>query len=95
MTSTSSGHARAAAGSGPPINELIALGALLALAAWGLIEWSGRGGIPVAWGPAEAFGRIAGRSLSLADLPLVIMLAALAVRRIRRSVNHDSSDRSA
>jgi uncharacterized membrane-anchored protein len=29
------------------------------------------------------------------SVPLVIMLAALAVRRIRRSVNHDSSDRSA
>ena len=59
-----------------PINELIAVGALLALAAWGLIVWSGRGGEPVALGPFDPGRWFPGRSLTLADLPLVVMLVA-------------------
>jgi len=57
-----------------PINELIALGALLALAAWAVITWSGRGGEPVPLGPFDPGRLFPGRGLTLADLPLVLML---------------------
>ena len=61
-----------------PINELIAVGALLALAAWAVITWSGRGGEPVALGPLDPARwlphALAGRSLTRAEMPLVVML---------------------
>ena len=59
-----------------PINELIAVGALLALAAWGLIVWSGQGGEPVPLGPFDPVRWLPGRGLTRADLPLVVMLVA-------------------
>ena len=57
-----------------PLNEAIAVAALVALAAWGLIVWSGRGGDPVDLGPFDPGRWFPGRSLTRADLPLVIML---------------------
>jgi len=57
-----------------PINELIAIGALLALAAWAVITSSGRGGEPVPLGPFDPARWFPGRGLTLADLPLVLML---------------------
>jgi len=59
-----------------PINELIAVGALVALAAWALITWSGRGGEPVVLGPLDPARWFPGRGLTLADVPLVVMLVA-------------------
>jgi len=59
-----------------PVNELIAAGALLALAAWAVIIWSGRGGEPVTLGPLDPAQWIPGRSLTRADVPLVLMLVA-------------------
>lgn len=59
-----------------PINELIAVGALLALAAWGVIMWSGQGGEPVPLGPLDPARWLPGRGLTRADLPLVVMLVA-------------------
>ena len=59
-----------------PVNELIAVGALLALAAWAVITWSGRGGEPVALGPLDPARWFSGRGLTLADVPLVAMLVA-------------------
>ena len=56
------------------INELIALGAVAALAAWGVLTWSGHGGVPVALGPVDPGRWFPGRSLTLAELPLVVML---------------------
>ncbi len=58
-------------GRGFPLNETIAVAALAALAAWGMLVLSGRGGSPLdlgRWFP--------GRPLTLADLPLVAMLLA-------------------
>ncbi|MBM4057961.1 MAG: heavy metal translocating P-type ATPase, partial [Planctomycetes bacterium] len=57
-----------------PINELIAGGAILALAAWAALAWSDRGATPVALGPLDPSRWWAGRGLTLADLPLVAML---------------------
>ena len=57
-----------------PVNELIAAGAILALVAWGVIQWSGAGGRPVSLGPLDPSRLVAGRGLVLADLPLVLML---------------------
>jgi hypothetical protein len=57
-----------------PVNELIALGAILALAAWAIITWSGHGADPAPLGPLDPGRWFPGRSLTLADLPLVIML---------------------
>jgi heavy metal translocating P-type ATPase len=58
------------------INELIAVGALLSLAAWAIITWSGRGGEPLPLGPLDPARWFPGRGLTLADLPLVLMLVA-------------------
>lgn len=46
----------------------------MALAAWGLLVLGGRGGDPVALGPLDPGRWFPGRSLTLADLPLVVML---------------------
>jgi cation transport ATPase len=59
-----------------PINELIAGGALLALAAWAAVVWSGRGGLPAPLGPLDPGRWFPGRGLALAELPLVAMLVA-------------------
>lgn len=59
-----------------PINELIAVGSLLALAAWGVIMWSGQGAEPVPLGPLDPARWLPGRGLTRADLPLVVMLVA-------------------
>ena len=59
-----------------PVDEIIAVGALVALAAWGAITWSGRGGEPVPLGPLDPGRWFPARSLTLAELPLVIMLLA-------------------
>jgi heavy metal translocating P-type ATPase len=59
-----------------PVDELIASGAILALAAWGLLLWSGRGDTPVSLGPLDPGRWLAGRAISLAELPLVVMLIA-------------------
>jgi len=69
-----------APGPGPirplPINELIAAGALLALAAWAIIVAAGRGGEPVSLGALDPTRWFPDRGLTLADLPLVVMLVA-------------------
>ncbi|MFM7291800.1 MAG: heavy metal translocating P-type ATPase [Planctomycetia bacterium] len=69
---------RAASGPPParplPINELIAVGAIVALAAWAVITWSGQGGVPVSLGPIDPARWLPGRGLTRADLPLVVML---------------------
>jgi heavy metal translocating P-type ATPase len=59
-----------------PNNELIAGGALLALAAWAAVVWSGRGGLPAPLGPLDPGRWFPGRGLALAELPLVAMLVA-------------------
>ena len=61
-------------GRGFPLNESIAVGALVALVAWAVITWSGRGGDPVPLGPLDPGRWFPGRDLTLADLPLVVML---------------------
>ena len=75
-TPTTPRHAVAQAARPLPINELIAVGALLSLAAWALITWSGRGGEPLPFGPLDPARWFPGRGLTLADLPLVVMLVA-------------------
>ena len=57
-----------------PINELIAVGAIVALATWAIITWTGRGGEPVPLGPLDPGRWFPGRGLTLADVPLVVML---------------------
>jgi heavy metal translocating P-type ATPase len=57
-----------------PVDEAIALGAILALAAWGVLVWSGRGAAPAPLGPLDPGRWFPGRSLTWADLPLVAML---------------------
>jgi heavy metal translocating P-type ATPase len=57
-----------------PINELIAVGAVLALVAWAAITWSGQGAVPVALGWLDPGRWFPGRTLTLAELPLVLML---------------------
>ncbi len=57
-----------------PLNETIAVGAILALATWAVISWAGIGGQAVALGPLDPGQFFPGRSLTLADLPLVVML---------------------
>jgi heavy metal translocating P-type ATPase len=61
-------------GRGFPLNESIAIGAILALVAWALVAWSGHGSDPVPLGPLDPGRVFPGRSLTLADLPLVVML---------------------
>jgi len=57
-----------------PLNELIAGGALVALAAWLALDWSGRGATPVSLGRLDPARWFPGRGLTLAELPLVAML---------------------
>jgi len=59
-----------------PVNELIAGGAIVALLAWAVLAWSGRGEILVSLGPLDPGRWFPGRSLTLAELPLVAMLIA-------------------
>jgi heavy metal translocating P-type ATPase len=63
-----------AQGRGLPLHETIAVAALVALAIWGLSVLSGSGGQPVDLGPLDPGHWFPGRSLTLADLPLVAML---------------------
>jgi heavy metal translocating P-type ATPase len=65
-----------ARGRGLPLHETIAVAALVALAIWGLSVLSGSGGQPVDLGPLDPGRWFPGRSLTLADLPLVAMLLA-------------------
>ena len=55
-------------------NELIAVGALLALAAWAALTWSGHGAMPIPLGPVDPARWFPDRGLTLAELPLVAML---------------------
>lgn len=59
-----------------PVNELIAGGAIVALAAWAVLVWSGNGSRPVSLGPFDPSRFFPGRGLTLAELPLVAMLLA-------------------
>jgi heavy metal translocating P-type ATPase len=56
------------------MNETIAVGAIVALLAWGVLAWSGMGGQRVSLGPLDPERWFPGRSLTLAELPLVVML---------------------
>lgn len=57
-----------------PLHEAIAVAALLALAAWGLLVLSGCGSSPAPLGPVDPGRWFPGRSLTVADVPLVAML---------------------
>jgi heavy metal translocating P-type ATPase len=57
-----------------PVTEAIAVGALVALAAWGVLVWSGVGERPLALGGFDLARWFPGRSLTWADVPLVLML---------------------
>ena len=57
-----------------PVTELIALAAIVALAAWGVLVWSGVGGRPVVLGGLDPGRWFPGRGLVLADVPLVALL---------------------
>ena len=60
---------------GPPRgSELIALCALVTLAIWALLVWSGVGSRPVSLGPLDPGRWFPGRGLSVAEVPLVLML---------------------
>ncbi len=59
-----------------PIDELIAGGAILALFTWAVLAWSGRGDTAVSLGPLDPGRWFPGRELTLAELPLVVMLIA-------------------
>lgn len=61
-------------GRGFPLNESIAVGAILALAVWGAITLSGHAGDPVPLGAVDPGRWFPGRSLTRGDLPLVVML---------------------
>ncbi|NDC53322.1 MAG: heavy metal translocating P-type ATPase [Planctomycetia bacterium] len=69
MTAPGAPHGR-----GFPLNESIAVGAILALCLWALITWSGHGGDAVPLGPFDPGRWFPGRSLTLGELPLVVML---------------------
>jgi heavy metal translocating P-type ATPase len=56
------------------MNETIAVGAIVALLAWGVLAWSGMGGQRVSLGPLDPERWFPGRSLTRAELPLVVML---------------------
>jgi heavy metal translocating P-type ATPase len=76
MTTPALSAPRPARAALPPANELIAISALVALAVWGLLRWSGIGDRPVDLGPLDPARWFPGRGLTLADLPLVVMLVA-------------------
>jgi len=59
-----------------PLHELIAVGALLAIGLWAAIEVLGGGGIRLPLGPLDLEQVFPGRGLTLANLPLVVMLLA-------------------
>lgn len=59
-----------------PVNEVIAAGAVLALAAWAVLHWAGPGELPVSLGPLDPGRWFPGRGLALDELPLVLMLIA-------------------
>ena len=61
-----------------PMNETIAVGAIVALLAWGVLAWSGVGGQRVSLGPLDPERWFPGRSLTLAELPLVLLGVYLA-----------------
>ena len=60
----------------PPVNELIAIGAIVALVAWGVIHWLGVAALPISLGPVDPPRWFPSRQLTLADLPLITMLVA-------------------
>jgi len=57
-----------------PVTEAIAVGALVALAAWGVLVWSGVGGRPLPLGSLDPGRWFPGRGLTWADVPLVLLL---------------------
>ncbi len=59
-----------------PVNELIAGGVVLALAAWGVIHWLGLAAVPVSFGGIDPTRLFPDRQFRLADLPLIAMLIA-------------------
>ena len=59
-----------------PLHELIAVGSLVAIGLWAAIEVLGGGGIRLPLGPLDLEQFFQGRSLTLANLPLVVMLFA-------------------
>ena len=59
-----------------PLHELIAVGSLSAIGLWAAIEVLGGGGIRLPLGPLDLEQFFQGRSLTLANLPLVVMLFA-------------------
>ncbi|MFM8891509.1 MAG: heavy metal translocating P-type ATPase, partial [Planctomycetia bacterium] len=58
----------------PPLNESIAVGALVALAAWAVLVWSGLGAVAAPLGPLDPARWLPGRVVTVAEVPLVIML---------------------
>ncbi len=60
--------------SGYPLNETIAAGAILALVCWAALSWAGIGGETIPLGPLDPGRFFPGRGLTLAELPLVVML---------------------
>ncbi len=60
-------------GRGLPLHETIAVAVLGTLATWALLMLSSRGGEPVALGPLDPGRWFPGRSLTLADLTLVVI----------------------
>ena len=59
-----------------PLHELIAVGSLGAIGLWAAIEMLGGGGIRLPLGPLDLEQFFQGRSLTLSNLPLVVMLLA-------------------
>ena len=59
-----------------PLHELIAVGSLVAIGLWAAIEVLGGGGIRLPLGPLDLEQFFQDRSLTLANLPLVVMLLA-------------------
>ena len=59
---------------GFPLQETIAVGAIVALVAWAALTWSGHGAASVDLGPLDPGRWFPGRSLTRAELPLVAML---------------------
>ena len=58
----------------PSAPEMIAIGAVVALAAWAILTWTGHGAAPAPLGPFDPGRYVAGRSLTVAELPLVLAL---------------------